>query len=188
MVATVLIRRLTGAGPSATDITSINSRANAEDAHSTAGTTNPIVVPTSSTNNSYWVVTRLDATVAAATNLTNIKVYWPSSNTAGTGVTYRAALGSAYTQATGTAGTSGDLLNSTNYGSGNLGTNAAGTDNAVDTDPFTNHPSGTPFAPSGSQASTGQFGVRHLYQAVIATTASPGPTTAQTITWTYDET
>ena len=33
MAATVIITRLTGSGPTETDITSINTRANAEDAH-----------------------------------------------------------------------------------------------------------------------------------------------------------
>ena len=36
MAATVEIVRKTGAGPTATDITGINTRANAEDAHTTA--------------------------------------------------------------------------------------------------------------------------------------------------------
>ena len=64
MVATVLIKRLTGAGPSATDITGINTRANAFDTHTVADTANPIQIPTSGTNYSFWVTTRLDATVA----------------------------------------------------------------------------------------------------------------------------
>jgi hypothetical protein len=103
-------------------------------------------------------------------------------------VTYIAALGSAYTQATGTAGTTGNVLNSTNYGSGKLGTDSAGTNNSTDTDPFTNHPVGTPFSLDGSQASTGQFGVRAIFQSAIGTTANPGPTTAQTLTFLFDET
>jgi hypothetical protein len=72
MAATVLVRRLTGAGPTATDITSINTRANAEDAHSTAGTTNPIQIPAAGTNYSYWVVTRLDVTAGTYTTINNL--------------------------------------------------------------------------------------------------------------------
>lgn len=45
MAATVLIRRLTGAGPTATDITSINTRAVTDDSHSTNTTSNPIPIP-----------------------------------------------------------------------------------------------------------------------------------------------
>jgi hypothetical protein len=60
MPATVQIVRKTGASPgSATNITGINTRANAEDAHSVSGTSNPIRVPTSGTKYSYWVTTRL---------------------------------------------------------------------------------------------------------------------------------
>ena len=61
MAATVTIRRWTGSSgaPTKTNITSINTRANAEDAHSTAGTSNSILIPTSGTNYSYWVATRL---------------------------------------------------------------------------------------------------------------------------------
>lgn len=177
MVATVLIRRLTGAGPTATDITSINTRANAEDAHSTAGTTNPIVVPAAGTNYSFWVVTRLDATVAPATNLTNIKWYTDGSNTFGTGVTCKMNTATGYVQATGTTGTTGDILNTTNYA-----TLAGATSDAFG---FT---SGSPKSVTGSQASTGQFGDRVVYQIEVGTTANPGPTTQETFTWTYDET
>ncbi len=68
MPATVIIERWTGAGATAgtpaafTDITGINTRANAEDAHSTAGTANSVLVPATGTNYSFWVTTGLNVT------------------------------------------------------------------------------------------------------------------------------
>jgi len=177
MVATVLIRRLTGAGPTATDITSINTRANAFDGHTTADTTHPIVVPTSGTNYSYWVVTRLDATVAPATNITNLKWYTDGANGFGTGVTCKMNTATGYVQATGTQDTTGDVLNTTNYS-----TLAGATSDCF---AFT---SGSPKSVTGSQSSTGQFGDRVVYQIEVASTANPGPTNQETFTWTYDET
>ncbi len=72
MAATVTIRRWTGSSgaPTKTNITSINTRANAEDAHSTAGTSNSILIPTSGTNYSYWVATRLSVDASQAVPLT----------------------------------------------------------------------------------------------------------------------
>lgn len=75
MAATVVINRLTGAGPTLNVITTINTRCNAEDTHSTAGTSNPIVIPSSGTNYSYWCVTRLQCTVAPTTLINNLKWY-----------------------------------------------------------------------------------------------------------------
>jgi len=66
MVATITINRLTGSSGSITetDITSINTRANTIDSHTTGDTSNPIEIPSSGTNYSFWVNTQLDATVA----------------------------------------------------------------------------------------------------------------------------
>lgn len=176
MAATVLIRRLTGAGPSATDITSINTRANAEDAHSTAGTSNPIQIPAAGTNYSYWVVTRLDCTVAPTTSISNIKWYTDGANGFGTGVTCRVGTATGYTQATGTAGTTGTELTVGNYGTFTLGNANA----------FT-YTTGSPLSVSGTTSTTGQFGDRVVYQIEVASTASPGATSSETFTWRYDE-
>lgn len=179
MAATVLIRRLTGSGPTATDITSINTRANAEDAHSTAGTTNPIQIPAAGTNYSYWVVTRLDATVTPSGTINNIKWYTDGANGFGTGVTCKMNTATGYVQATGTAGTTGDVLNTTNYS-----TLAGATSDAFS---FT---SGSPKSVTGSisNPSTGQFGDRVVYQIEVDSTAGPGATPQETFTWKYDET
>jgi hypothetical protein len=180
MVATVLIRRLTGAGPSATDITSINTRANTVDSHTTADTSNPIKVPTSGTNYSFWVVTRLDSTVTPAGTINNINWYTDGANGFGTGVTCKMDTATGYTQATGTAGVTGLQLTQTNYATlaDANPTNAFG---------FT---SGAPKSVTGtiSNPTTGQFGDYVVYQIEVGTTAGPGATPQETFTFTYDET
>lgn len=177
MAATVLIRRLTGAGPTATDITSINTRANAEDAHTTAGTTNSILVPAAGSNYSYWVVTRLDVTAITAGTVNNLKWYTDGSNNFGTGVTAIGQTATGYVQATGTAGTTGTQLTTGNYA----------TLSAAPVDPFT-FTSGSPKSLTGTTTVTGQFGDYFVYQLVVGTTAASGATAAETFTWQYDDT
>lgn len=179
MAATVTIRRWTGAGPTKTDITSINTRANAEDAHSTAGTTNPIQIPAAGTNYSYWVSTQLSVDVTPAGTINNIKWYTDGANGFGTGVTCKMNTASAYVQATGVAGTSGDVLNTTNH------TSLAGA--TSDAFSFT---SGSPKSVTGtmSNPSTGDLGHQAVYQIEVGTTAGPGATPTETFTWKYDET
>lgn len=176
MASTVIINRLTGAGPTATDITSINTRANAEDAHSTAGTTNSILVPVAGSNYSFWVVTRLNVTVINSGTVDNVKWYTDGANNFGTGVTALANQATAYTQATGTTGTTGTLLNTTNYPTV-----------TTPVDPFT-FTSGSPLAVTGTTTTTGQFGNYVVYQIVVGTTAVSGATATETLTWKYDDT
>jgi hypothetical protein len=177
MAATVLIRRLTGAGPAATDITSINTRANAEDAHSTAGTTNSILVPAAGSNYSFWVVTRLDVTAITAGTVDNLKWYTDGTNNFGTGVTALAQTATGYVQATGTTGTTGTQLTTGNYA----------TLTGAPVDPFT-FTTGSPLAVTGTTSATGQFGDRVVYQLVVGTTAASGATAQETFTWRYDDT
>lgn len=176
MAATVIINRLTGAGPTATDITSINTRANAEDAHTTAGTTNSILVPAAGTNYSYWVVTRLNVTAITSGTVDNVKWYTDGANNFGTGVTMKANQATAYTQATGTAGTTGLQLTVGNY---------ATVTTPVDAFTFT---SGSPLSVTGTTTGTGQFGNYVVYQIEVGTTAASGATATETLTWKYDDT
>src|SRR3989304_4504213 len=104
MVATVIINRLTGAGPTATAITGINTRANTADAHSTGDTASPIQVPAAGTNYSFWVVTRLECTVAPDNLVDNLEWFTDGSNSYGTGITNVMNTATGYTQATGTGG------------------------------------------------------------------------------------
>ena len=176
MTATVLIRRLTGAGPSATDITSINTRANAADAHSTNDTASPITIPGAGTDYSYWVVTRLDVTVGPSGTINNVKWYTDGANGFGTGVTCKVNTASGYVQATGSAG------NGTQLTTGNYATLAG-----APTDAFA-YTSGSPLAVTATTTTTGQFGDRVVYQTEVGTTALPGATAQETFTWKYDET
>lgn len=176
MAAAIKINRLTGAGPTATDITSINTRANAEDAHSTAGTTNSILVPAAGTNYSFWVVTRLECTAITAGTVDNIKWYTDGSNNFGTGVTAKGQTATTYVQATGTAGTTGLQLTTGNYSTVTTPTDIFG---------FT---SGSPLSVSGSTTTVQQFGDRVVYQIEVGTTAASGATAQETLTWKYDDT
>jgi len=177
MPATVLVRRLHGAGPTATDITSINTRANAEDAHSTAGTTNSILVPAAGTNYSYWVTTRLDVTAISGGTVDNVKWFTDGTNSLGTGVTMSVGTATGYVQATGTAGETGTQLTAGNYSGFTLGNSNA----------FT-YTTSAPLSVTGSTSGTGQFGDRVVYQINVASTASGGATGSETLTWRYDDT
>ena len=174
MSATILIRRLTGSGPTKTDITSINTRVDLQDAHSTADTSNPVTVPASGTNYSYWCSTQLDCTVAPATLVNNLKWYngMGSSSAFGTGVACNGGLASSYTQCT-----SAIVLNSSNY-------SGISPSPATDVSGYT---SGSPLSVTGSTSTTGLFGSILVYQFAITSTAGPGPSNQETFDWTYDE-
>lgn len=185
MAATVKVERQTGSGAgSATDITSINTRAQTNDTHTTAGTTNPIPIVTGQTKRSFWVSTRLDATVTPAGTINNLKWYTDGSNSLGTGVTMEVAdastgANSGYRQASGTTGDTGDQLTTGNH---------SGLDNTP-VNAFT-LTSGSPMSLGGSLSnpSTGQFGDFVVYQISVADTASPGATATETLTFQWDET
>lgn len=179
MAATVTIRRWTGSSgsPTKTDITSINTRANAEDTHTTAGTSNSILIPTSGSNYSYWVSTRLSVDAISSGTVDNIKWYTDGTNNFGTGVTCVGSTASSYVQATGTAGTTGLDLSTSNHAS------LAATPSNV----FA-LTSGSPQSVTGSATSTGDLGHFFVYQIVVDSTASSGATSSETFTWKYDDT
>lgn len=185
MPATVQIHRKTGAAPgSGTNITGINTRANAEDAHSVSGTSNPIRVPTSGSNYSYWVTTRLNVTVTPSGTINNVRWFTDGANNFGTGITCivqkaNAGADAGYRIATGTPGTTGTQLTAVNH-SGLTG---------APVDAFT-YTSGSPLSltASISNPNTGEFGDHVVYQIVVGTTASPGVSGTETFTWRWDET
>jgi hypothetical protein len=181
MPATVKIMRWTGssASPTKTDITGTTNRAATAD-DPDPGTNNPIPVPSSGTNYSFWVATRLSATSAPSTAINNIKWYTDGTNSMGTGVSLNVAMCSTYVQATGTVGTSGNQLTSANY------TSALNPSVAVNAFQYT---SASPLSVNGSIGSTtGDFGDFVIYQVAVVSTAGPGVTTAEQLTWQYDET
>lgn len=181
MAATVQIRRWTGASgsPTKTNITSANTVANAQDVHeaTASSSSNPIKIPAAGTNYSYWVATRLFASVAPTGSITNIRWHTDGTNNFGTGVGCNvSSSASTYVQATGTVGTTGNILNNTNYSGVGTPSNA-----------FTYKSTAT-LAVTGSISGTGDFGNFVVYQLTVTTTASPGPTSQETFTWLYDET
>lgn len=178
----VQIRRWTGTSGSETktDITSINTRLNAEDAHSTAGTTNPIVVPAAGTNYSYWAATRLYFSGSGTGTINNVKWYTDGANGFGTGVTMKMNTATGYVQASGTAGTTGIILNTSNYA-----TLAGATSDAFS---FT---SGSPKTVTGSVTNPSSADISDfvVMQIEVASTAAAGATSTQeTCTWQYDTT
>ena len=179
MAATVTIRRWTGSSgsPTKTDITSINTRANAEDTHTTSGTTNSILIPTSGSNYSYWVSTRLSVDAITSGTVDNLKWYTDGSNNFGTGVTCIGNTASSYVQATGTAGQTGIELTTGNHAS------LAGSPSNV-----FSYTSGSPASVTGSTSTTGDTGHFFVYQIVIASNAASGATASETFTWKYDDT
>lgn len=183
MAASVSIKRWTGtiSSPTKTDITSANTVANANDTHQStaAGSSDPIRVPSSGMNYSYWVSTRLCANTSPSGTINNIRWYSDGSNNFGTGVTCVGNSASAYVQATGTSGITGDILNTTNH------TSLAGP--TSDVFGYTNI---SPKSVTGSisNPSTGDFGDFFVYQVEVDTTADAGTTNQETFTWAYDET
>ena len=186
MVATVIIERLTGAGPTRTDLAGGNTRANAEDVHSTGDTASPIEIPTAGSNFSFWVNTILHATTAPDNLLDNIEWFTDGGNSYGTGITLQVATAAraSYTEAPGTIGVTGTELTDTNYTGGTITPATPADDNAF---AFV---TGAPLSVAGSTTTTGEFGELVIYQVKVITTATPGtkPATAEIITWRFDET
>ncbi len=176
MAATIKIYRWTGAGPSSTDVTGTNTRIDASDTNSTASTSNPVTIPASSVNYSYWGSYQLHCTVAPATNVNNLQIYSDGANSLGTGVALKIAQATTYAQAAGVPG-HGTQLTTGNY--------ATLTGAPVD---FFSYSSGATLALTGSTSGTGDFGNFFVLQYSCDNTASPGPTAVQEVlTVQFDE-
>lgn len=183
MAANVDIYRYYGAGPSTRDATSGNIRFSTSDNDYTTETTNPIPIPGAGTNFSYWVATALYAVTSPTGTINNVKWYTDGTNS-WTGVTMEVGTCDTYTQATGTAGTSGDELTNTNYTGGTLTPTDPAADNAFAYD------SGSPLSVTGSitNPSTGIITDYVIIQLSVGTGASGGTISTEQITWSYDET
>jgi hypothetical protein len=183
MAASIIINRWTGPAGSETktDITSINTVANANDTHqpTASSSIDPIRVPASGTNYSYWVSTRLSAVTSPSGTINNIRWYTDGSNNFGTGVTCRGNTSPAYVEATGVVGLSGDYLDTINHPSLSGPT--------ADVFIF-NYASPFPITGSITNPDTGDFGHFMVYQVEVDPTAGPGVTNQETFTWIYDET
>lgn len=181
MPGTFLIKERTGTGGGITntDITSANSRYLLADSTSASSTSNPIPIPSSGTNYSYWKSRYLDCTVTPAGTADTITWYTDGANGYGTGVTEKisTASGLSYVQATGSA-TSGTQLTNGNY---------AGSGTPVNTFSYT---SGSPLSIGGSisNPSTGKVSDFWVEQLEVASTASPGLISAETKSVSFLET
>lgn len=179
MAATVIIYERTGAGPTNTDITSTNSRYMMTDATSASATTNPLQIPSSGTNYSYWKSRYLNASTTPTGTIDTVKYYTDGANGYGTGVTEKVSTASSltYVQATGSA-TSGTQLSNANY---------SGSGTPVNSFTYT---SGASLSITGSisNPSTGKISDFWVEQLEVASTATPGTTSTETKTITYNET
>lgn len=178
MPATVQIRRWTGTSgsPTQTQVNGINSRMNAEDAHTTAGSSNSILIPSTGTNRSFWASFRLYIAAIVGGTINNIKWFTDGGNGLGTGVTMNVATATSYAQATGTVGTTGTQLSTANYPTSTTPQDAFS---------FT---SASPLSVAGSGNAVGNVGDFIVQQINVGTTASQGATPQETITWQYDDT
>jgi hypothetical protein len=176
--ATVRVVRLTGSGPSETDITSQVSVVNAEDSPSSTPSTNPTRIPLAGENRSYWVTTRLKATVTPASIVNNLKWFTDGVNGLGTGFGCKVAVASSYVIASGTQGVSGTQLSTANH--------AGIAQEPVDAFAFTID---TPLSVPGSisNPSVGQFGSFVVFQVSVGPTATPGVSSEEQFIWSYDE-
>jgi len=183
MAADVRIVRVTGpvGSQTVTDITTLNTRANAMDSHSTNDTGNPVQIPASGFNYSFWVVTRLKANSSPSGTINNIKWYSDGANNFGTGITCKGNTATSYVQATGTVGVTGNQLTTASYS----------TLSAAPGDVFASgFNSSNPKSVNGSisNPSTGEFGNYFVYQIAVDNTATAGQSGQETFTWKYDET
>lgn len=170
MAATTAVYQYTGSGPTGASIT--NLRYKTADDSSGTDTTYPLVKPSSGTNYSYVAWVALYVSVAPTTNITNIK-WFSDGGGFGTGLTLKGIMTNTYAQATGTAGTTGDL-SSTVYTSG--------------TDMFT-YTTGSPLTvTSHATTGTGRYSYYVASQLAMSTSVSAGTLTAETFTFRFDET
>lgn len=162
MVATVQIVEKNGTAGTNTQKDSGTIRfKNADNA--TVNTSNPMVIPTAGNDFSYEKWTRLKVTVAPDTNVSNLKFYTDGANGFGTGVTMFAKAVTTYVQpaeATATAGYA-DAFTYTSGSALALGT--------------------------GTFTGTGEKGDHAVLILVVASTATQGSLTAETLTYSYDE-
>jgi hypothetical protein len=126
----------------------------------------PISVPAAGTNYSYIKNFRFAAATTPSNTINNLKVYTDGANGMGTGLSVNVKTSASYVDPT--AQTTTQLTSTT--------------------DLFT-YTSGSPLAVTGSisNPSTGQFGDHVVMQMGVASTAGPGLSAAESVTFSYDE-
>lgn len=177
MVATVTTKIYTGAGPSENDLPSDNLRFCTSDDYD-PGNNYPIPIPGSSYNYSYTKSIAFYVSVAPDTSITGIYVYTDGSLGWGSGITVYIGnqTPSAYVQATGTPGTTGNEM--TTFYTG-----------ITSKSDFFGYTSGSPFGPitQAKTSGTGRYTYYVVLQAAVGTTATSGAKTPETATWKYNE-
>ena len=194
MVATVSVYVDTGGSDgspgSSTDIDALgapNLQFRTEDT-STVDNAKPIVIPTSGTNYSYTKSCYLKCTAAPSVQIDNVQIYTDGTNSLGTGTgvnignqfpTKNSGSSSGYRPATGTSGTTGDVMTTVYTG-------------ITTTSDFFSFNSGATKALSISETGSKITAINHttnyfVLQMTVTTTASPGTTVNETATIQYDE-
>jgi hypothetical protein len=161
------------------------------DAGTTMDTSNPIPVPSSGTNFSYWQQWYMEMTVRPGAEVVNNLKFYTDGAGYGTGITlyvgdenpvHTAAATTGYDLATGTAGTSGDEM---------ITVAAKHTDLTTETSAFS-YTSAAPRSMTIGEASSQMDAVAEtgnyiVMQLAVGTTATPATLTAETMTGRYDE-
>jgi len=174
MAATATVEELNGA-PTGTPATVTNVRfCTADDDN--PGASYPIPIPDSSSVNSYWKTLRLKFS-GSYTQVTNVYIYTDGTSGFGTGITTYIGdeTGETYEQATGTPGEDGDEMVTSHTGidgKTDLFTYTSGSPKEVDTTTISGDP---------------DYAKVIVLQMNVASTATAGTLSAETITWQYDE-
>lgn len=163
----------------------------------TIDTVNPIPIPGTGTNRSFWKSLFLKVTGGSFTQINNIQFFTDGTGF-GTGILVNvgdqlpiknAAASTGYNLATGIVGTDGDEMNITT----NPTTGYTGITSVTDAFSFT---SGSPFAPGDSLTisesgniidAVGETSNYYVFQMEVVPAASPGDLPDETWTWQYDE-
>jgi hypothetical protein len=162
MVATVIVNEKNGAGETATDKTSGTIRyKNADNA--TVDANDPMVIPGAGSDFSFDKWLQLEVTVAPDTQLDNLEVYTDGASGFGTGVLAWYKITGSYSTPSAPASAAGytDLFALTSGSPGDLG--------------------------AGPHTSTGDKGSYLQTMLEVASTATQGALTAETLTFAYDE-
>lgn len=191
MAATVDLEAWTGddgSGNPSTKTTASSFRFRTDDSPTTIDTSNPLIIPDSNLNHSFWMSIGLaiSGTYDEVSNIrfhtdgaigyslgTNGKVVRGNRDTGDNGVTE-----AEYEQATGTTGTSGDDLG------GNHTFFSGQTTPEVD---VVNDTSSSPATIDSNTYTTNQSTKATVLQADVDTDASSGVQSDETFTWLYDE-
>lgn len=163
MAATVQIHEMSALS-TGVDKTSSTVRFKSAD-ENTVDTTNRLQIPAAATDYSYTKQLRFYFSVGPSVDITNLRAYTDGANGFGTGVTVEYDLSGTWSANVDTDITGTDLFTATSGSPADL--------DAINTGPHT---------------STGYKGDLLRMQMHVASTASPGTLTAETLTFAYDET